>query len=36
MSVEIISGDFELDRSKLLGKGAWGEVYLGKQVSLNR
>ncbi|MEW6026824.1 MAG: SUMF1/EgtB/PvdO family nonheme iron enzyme [Planctomycetota bacterium] len=35
-SVEIIAGDFELDRSKLLGKGAWGDVYIGRQVSLNR
>ena len=33
---EIISGDFEFDKDKFLGKGAWGEVYLGKQVSLNR
>ncbi|MBI5778127.1 MAG: SUMF1/EgtB/PvdO family nonheme iron enzyme [Planctomycetes bacterium] len=36
MPSEIIAGDFELDRAKLLGKGAWGEVFIGKQVSLNR
>ena len=36
MATEIIAGDFELDRAKLLGKGAWGEVFIGKQVSLNR
>ena len=36
MATEIIAGDFELDRTKLLGKGAWGEVFIGKQVSLNR
>jgi len=29
-------GEFELDRQKLIGKGAWGEVYLGRQKSLNR
>ncbi|MFA5794467.1 MAG: bifunctional serine/threonine-protein kinase/formylglycine-generating enzyme family protein [Candidatus Brocadiia bacterium] len=33
---DILSGDFEFDKSKFLGKGAWGDVYLGKQVSLNR
>src|SRR3989339_84731 len=36
MATEIIAGDFELDRAKLLGKGAWGEVFIGRQVSLNR
>jgi len=36
MSTEQIGGDFELDRAKLLGKGAWGEVFIGKQISLNR
>jgi serine/threonine protein kinase/formylglycine-generating enzyme required for sulfatase activity len=36
MATENIGGDFELDRAKLLGKGAWGEVYIGKQISLNR
>lgn len=29
-------GEFELDRSRLIGKGSWGEVYIGRQVSLNR
>ncbi|MFH0889355.1 MAG: bifunctional serine/threonine-protein kinase/formylglycine-generating enzyme family protein [Planctomycetota bacterium] len=36
MSTEKIGGDFELDRAKLLGKGAWGDVFVGKQISLNR
>jgi len=36
MTSELLSGDFELDRAKLLGKGAWGEVYIGRQKSLNR
>lgn len=35
MGIESI-GEFELDREKLIGKGAWGEVYLGRQKSLNR
>jgi serine/threonine protein kinase len=29
-------GDFSFERDDMLGKGAWGEVYLGKQVSLER
>ena len=29
-------GEFELFTDKLIGKGAWGEVYHGKQKSLNR
>ncbi|MBI4835567.1 MAG: SUMF1/EgtB/PvdO family nonheme iron enzyme [Planctomycetes bacterium] len=29
-------GDFCFEQENLLGKGAWGEVYLGKQVSLER
>jgi len=33
--VEII-GDFEIYKDKILGKGAWGEVYRGRQVSLER
>jgi serine/threonine protein kinase len=33
--VEVI-GDFEIYKDELLGKGAWGEVYRGKQVSLDR
>ncbi|MDI6733401.1 MAG: SUMF1/EgtB/PvdO family nonheme iron enzyme [Planctomycetota bacterium] len=31
-----IIGDFEIFKDKLLGKGAWGEVYRGRQVSLER
>lgn len=34
-SVEKI-GDFEIMKDHLLGKGAWGEVYRGRQVSLER
>jgi len=33
---ELIGGDFELDRQKLLGTGSWGNVYLGFQRSLSR
>lgn len=29
-------GDFEIFKDHLLGKGAWGEVYRGRQVSLER
>lgn len=29
-------GDFHFENEDLLGKGAWGEVYKGNQVSLNR
>ena len=29
-------GDFEIFKDQLLGKGAWGEVYRGRQVSLER
>ena len=29
-------GDFELNKDQLLGKGAWGEVYKGRQISLDR
>ncbi|MBI4835367.1 MAG: SUMF1/EgtB/PvdO family nonheme iron enzyme [Planctomycetes bacterium] len=29
-------GEFEYSTKRLLGKGAWGEVYRGKQKSLNR
>ena len=29
-------GDFEIYTDQLIGKGGWGEVYKGKQVSLNR
>jgi serine/threonine protein kinase/formylglycine-generating enzyme required for sulfatase activity len=29
-------GDFQFENEDLLGKGAWGEVYRGNQVSLNR
>ena len=29
-------GDFEIFKDHLLGKGAWGEVYQGRQVSLER
>ena len=29
-------GDFKLDADKLIGKGAWGEVYQGRQISLDR
>ena len=36
MEKELIGGDFELDRQKLLGTGSWGNVYLGFQRSLNR
>ncbi|MDI6786838.1 MAG: protein kinase [Planctomycetota bacterium] len=36
MALEKIAGDFEFDRDKLLGRGAWGDVYTGKQISLNR
>ena len=35
MSTELL-GEFELDTSNLIGKGAWGEVYHGRQVSLDR
>jgi serine/threonine protein kinase/formylglycine-generating enzyme required for sulfatase activity len=35
MATESI-GEFEFSRDQLLGKGAWGEVYLGHQKSLNR
>ncbi|MEK7448838.1 MAG: serine/threonine-protein kinase [Planctomycetota bacterium] len=31
-----ILGEFELLTDKLIGKGAWGEVYHGRQKSLNR
>ena len=34
--MESIGADFEYDRTKLLGKGAWGAVFVGNQVSLNR
>ena len=33
---KFVIGDFEVYKDQLLGKGAWGEVYCGKQVSLNR
>jgi len=33
---ELIGGDFELDRQKLIGTGSWGNVYLGFQRSLSR
>ena len=36
MSIEKIGSDFEFDSARLLGKGAWGEVYAGRQLSLNR
>ncbi|MBI4712694.1 MAG: serine/threonine protein kinase [Planctomycetes bacterium] len=36
MSDTVILGDFELRKDQMLGKGAWGEVFVGKQVSLNR
>ncbi|MFA5793768.1 MAG: SUMF1/EgtB/PvdO family nonheme iron enzyme [Candidatus Brocadiia bacterium] len=29
-------GDFEVFKDELLGKGAWGEVYRGRQISLDR
>jgi serine/threonine protein kinase/formylglycine-generating enzyme required for sulfatase activity len=29
-------GEFEYNTKRLLGKGAWGEVYRGRQKSLNR
>ncbi|MEW6025831.1 MAG: SUMF1/EgtB/PvdO family nonheme iron enzyme [Planctomycetota bacterium] len=29
-------GDFEIFKDQLLGKGAWGEVYRGRQASLER
>ncbi|MEK7448564.1 MAG: serine/threonine-protein kinase, partial [Planctomycetota bacterium] len=29
-------GDFELYEDQLIGKGAWGEVFKGRQVSLDR
>ena len=29
-------GEFELFNSRMIGKGAWGEVYHGRQKSLNR
>jgi len=35
MSTELL-GEFELDTSNPIGKGAWGEVYHGRQVSLDR
>lgn len=35
MDTEIL-GDFELNKDQLVGKGAWGEVYRGKQISLER
>lgn len=35
MTTQIL-GDFELDKEQLIGKGAWGEVYKGKQISLER
>lgn len=31
-----IWGDFEVYRDQLIGKGGWGEVYKGRQISLNR
>ena len=31
-----IIGDFEIYTDKILGKGAWGEVYKGRQISLER
>ncbi|MFH1229977.1 MAG: SUMF1/EgtB/PvdO family nonheme iron enzyme [Planctomycetota bacterium] len=31
-----IIGDFEVYKEQLLGKGAWGEVYRGRQISLER
>lgn len=31
-----ILGEFELFTDRLIGKGAWGEVYHGRQKSLNR
>jgi serine/threonine protein kinase len=34
--IEELSSDFELDKSKIIGKGSWSNVYLGKQKSLNR
>lgn len=33
---KFVIGDFEVYKDQLLGKGAWGEVYVGKQISLNR
>ena len=33
---EKIIGEFELYTEKLIGKGAWGEVFHGRQKSLNR
>ncbi|MBI4712779.1 MAG: SUMF1/EgtB/PvdO family nonheme iron enzyme [Planctomycetes bacterium] len=35
-ATETFAADFEFDRKDLLGKGAWGEVFRGRQVSLNR
>lgn len=32
----IAIGDFDVFTDKLLGKGGWGKVYLGRQRSLNR
>ncbi|HLD36397.1 MAG TPA: bifunctional serine/threonine-protein kinase/formylglycine-generating enzyme family protein [Planctomycetota bacterium] len=31
-----IIGDFEFSKDQLIGQGAWGEVYRGRQISLNR
>ncbi|MFH1228374.1 MAG: SUMF1/EgtB/PvdO family nonheme iron enzyme [Planctomycetota bacterium] len=31
-----IIADFEVYKDELLGKGAWGEVYKGRQISLDR
>ncbi len=33
---EKVLGEFELFTDKIIGKGAWGEVYHGRQKSLNR
>ncbi|MEK7447918.1 MAG: protein kinase, partial [Planctomycetota bacterium] len=29
-------GDFELYENQLIGKGAWGDVFKGRQISLDR
>jgi serine/threonine protein kinase/formylglycine-generating enzyme required for sulfatase activity len=31
-----VIGDFEIFKEQLLGKGAWGEVFRGRQISLER
>ncbi|MFH0888185.1 MAG: SUMF1/EgtB/PvdO family nonheme iron enzyme [Planctomycetota bacterium] len=32
----LVIGDFEIYNDQLLGKGAWGEVFRGRQISLER